>query len=287
MEVLSDLLRSLRVRGSVYFCDRLEPPWRLEIRDRDRASFHLVRRGACQVRAGERVEQLAAGDLAYLGPGLDHVIESDGSGGSQNAPATLLLCGYCRFDAADAHPLVASFPSFVVVRAEELLEHPWLKGTLDHLSAEYLAQRPGAEVVVDRLTEVVLVELVRLNFCRGDASGFMRALLDKPVAAALDRLHENPGGAWTLQGLGREVGVSRAALAKRFKALVGQSMFDYLTDLRVRRARELLRDTSLPIHEVASRVGYSSELAFTKVFKNRAGTTPTRYRKDAAAPPHR
>lgn len=283
MEVLSDVLRTLRVRGSVYFCDRLKPPWSLEFRDQEKASFHLVRRGACWVRAGDEVERLGSGDLVYVGPGLDHVLEdhvADGPEPDERAD-TLLLCGYCRFESADVHPLVASFPRFTIVREEELLGHPWLKGTLDQLSAEYLSQRPGADVVVDRLTEVVLVELIRLNFGRADSTGFIRALFDKPVAAALGRLHEHPENAWTLDALGKAVGMSRAALAKRFKALVGQSMFDYLTDLRVQRARELLRDTPLPIYEVANRVGYSSDLAFTKVFKKRAGITPTRYRKTA------
>jgi len=178
---------------------------------------------------------------------------------------------------------VASFPRFTIVREEELLQHAWLKGTLDQLSAEYLSQKPGADVVVDRLTEVVLVELIRLNFGRPGQGGFIRALLDKRIAKALGSLHEKPQIAWTLESLGREVGMSRAALAKRFKELVGQTMFEYLTDLRMQRARVMLADTVKPIHVVANSVGYESELAFTKVFKKRSGVTPTRFRKLASA----
>ncbi|TDJ20981.1 MAG: AraC family transcriptional regulator [Gammaproteobacteria bacterium] len=285
MEVLSDVLRTLRVRGSVYFCDCLEPPWSLEFHDRANASFHLVRRGECWVTAGEHVDRLGSGDLVYVGPGLEHVLESHNPAGPQprQQSATLLLCGYCGFDTNHVHPLVASFPRFTIVREEELLQHVWLKGTLDQLSAEYLSQRPGADVVVDRLTEVVLVELIRLNFGRPGQSGFIRALLDKPIARALGSLHEKPQVAWTLASLGREVGMSRAALAKRFKELVGQTMFEYLTDLRMQRARVMLVDTLKPIHEVANSVGYESDLAFTKVFKKRSGVTPTRFRKLANA----
>lgn len=285
MEVLSDVLRTLRVRGSVYFCDCLEPPWSLEFHDRANASFHLVRRGECWVRAGEHADRLASGDLVYVGPGLDHVLESHNPADPKprQQSATLLLCGYCGFDTTHVHPLVASFPRFTIVREEELLQHTWLKGTLDQLSAEYLSQRPGAEVVVDRLTEVVLVELIRLNFGRSDQSGFIRALLDKPIAKALGLLHDKPQVAWTLESLGGEVGMSRAALAKRFKELVGQTMFEYLTDLRMQRARLMLADTLNPIYEVANSVGYESDLAFTRVFKKRSGMTPTRYRRLASA----
>jgi AraC-like DNA-binding protein len=80
--------------------------------------------------------------------------------------------------------------------------------------------------------------------------------------------------------MAEEIGMSRAAFAKRFKELVGQPMFEYLTRLRVQRAKELLQETKLPLYEVASRVGYESDLAFTKTFKKHAGITPTRYRKE-------
>ena len=78
-----------------------------------------------------------------------------------------------------------------------------------------------------------------------------------------------------------EIGMSRAAFAKRFKALVGQPMFEYLTLLRIQRAKELLQETKLPLYEISTRVGYESDLAFTKTFKKHTGTTPTRYRKQA------
>ncbi|WP_171039865.1 cupin domain-containing protein, partial [Streptococcus pseudopneumoniae] len=122
MEVLSDVLRALRVRGSVYFCDCLEPPWSLDFEDQTTANFHLVRRGECWIRAEDKFERLGSGDLVYVGPGLDHVLESHAPGDprpAQQVP-TLLLCGYCRFDTTNVHPLVASFPRFTIVREEEL-----------------------------------------------------------------------------------------------------------------------------------------------------------------------
>ena len=283
MEVLSDILRSMRVQGSVYFCDHLQAPWSMDFRDTTSASFHLVRRGECWLMSGDRTERLGPGDLAFVEPGLDHVLASHPSG--QEPPMgdthTLLLCGYCDFVQETLTPLLEILPSLTIVREEELLKHSWLKSTLDQLSAEYLSQQPGAELVVNKLTEVVLVELIRINFARGEQRQFVAALSDKRVGKALQLLHSDPQHAWTLDKMAENVGMSRAAFAKQFKELVGHPMFEYLTMLRIQRAKELLQETKLPLYEVAARVGYKSDLAFSKTFKKQTGTTPTRFRKQA------
>ncbi len=284
MEVLSDILSSMRVQGSVYFCDHLQSPWSMDFEDTSSASFHLVRRGECWVMSGERTECLGPGDLVFIEPGRKHVLASHPP--KQDPPPgearTLLLCGYCRFAEETGTPLLDIFPSLIIVREEEILKHPWLKTTLDQLSSEYMSQKPGAELVVNKLTEVVLVELIRINFGRDDKSRFIRALSDKKISRALQHLHSNPNIAWTLEKIAGNIGMSRAAFAKRFKDLVGQPMFEYLTMLRIQRAKEMLKETKLPLYEIASRVGYESDLAFTKTFKKHTGTTPTRFRKQVS-----
>lgn len=284
MEVLSDILRSMRVTGSVYFCDHLSAPWSMHFNNTTSAGFHLVRCGVCWVVMDERVECLGPGDMVFLKAGLDHTLASHVPGrepGEIDAQ-TLLLCGYCQFTDDFSGPLGQIFPTFTIVRDEEFLKHPWLKSTLDQLSAEYLSQKPGAEIVVDKLTEIVIVELIRISFGRSEQSQVVRALADRQISNALQHLHTNPHMAWTLESLAQKVGMSRAAFAKRFKALMEQPMFKYLTHLRVQRAKQLLRDTQLPLYDVASRVGYESELAFTKTFKKLTSITPTQYRKKAA-----
>ena len=282
-DVLSAVLASMRVSGTVYFCDQLDAPWSKEFRDTAVASFHQIRRGSCWVQVDDETEYLGPGDLVFLEPGLDHVLTSQlaGQKPQEKTLRTLLLCGYCDFTHGADTPLRSVFPKMAIVRQEEIQERPWLKGTLDQLAAEYLSMQPGAQLVVNKLTEVLLVELIRINFGRIEQNAFLRALNDKHVARALQQLHNHPETGWTLENLAREIGMSRAALARRFKTLVGQPMFEYLTRLRMQRARELLQETSLPLHEVASRVGYESDIAFTKTFKKRTGMTPTRYRKQA------
>ncbi|MFQ6006459.1 MAG: cupin domain-containing protein [Woeseia sp.] len=283
MEVLSDILKSMRVEGSVYFCDHLQAPWSMEFKDTKSASFHLVRRGECWVMAGDQTDRLGPGDLVFIEPGRDPVRASEPEGQAPPAAGTgtLLLCGYCDFAEDTLTPLLEVFPSLTIVREEEFLKHPWLRSTLDQLSTEYLAQQPGSELVVNKLTEIVLVELIRINFGRGEQGRFMAALSDKRIARALQQLHNNPHTAWTLDKLAQRIGMSRAAFAKRFRKLVGHPMFEYLTMLRIQRGKELLRESTLPLYEVASRVGYESDLAFAKTFKKHTGTTPTRYRKGA------
>ena len=280
MEVLSDILRAMRVEGSVYFCDMLDPPWTKSFDASASAGFHMIRRGECWATVHGRTEYLGPGDLIFLGADTEHVLSSEppGRAGQGSGVRTLLLCGYCDFLAETPTPLMNVIPDLTIVRNEELSRHPFLKGTFDQLSAEYMASGPGSELIVNKLTEIVLVELIRINFCREEGSPFLTALQDKPVSRALQYLHEHPEKSWTIQELAQAVGLSRAAFAKRFKALVGETVFHYLTSLRMERAKELLRDTTLPVYEVAERVGYESDLAFTKAFKKQAGQTPRQFR---------
>lgn len=284
MEVLSDILRTLHVRGSVYFCDRLEAPWSLKFDGAPRASFHMVRRGECWITLDGKSEQLGPGDLVFLEPGKKHQLSSRAPGKpATSGSCTLLLCGYCEFDGAASTPLLEVFPSMTIVRDEEILRHNWLKTTLDQLSSEFMSRLPGAELVIDKLTEIVVVELIRINFGRRTASPFVQALTDRHVSRALHLLHDKPDASWTLQSLADEVGVSRAAFAKKFRELVGTPMFEYLTQLRIDRAKELLIGSTLPTAEIACRVGYESDVAFAKTFRKQTGQTPARFRKAVRA----
>ena len=127
MEVLSDILRSMRVEGSVYFCDHLQAPWTLPFNQTKAASFHMVRRGECWLEAGERVDRLGPGDLVFVEPGRDHTLSSNPPGDRSEerfpseARETLLLCGYCDFTRDVDSPLGAVFPSLTIVRDEELI----------------------------------------------------------------------------------------------------------------------------------------------------------------------
>ena len=274
MEVLTDILKGLRTTGSVYFCDFLAPPWELTYTGETRAMFHLVRRGRCQVEVAGDKHDLAPGDFVFLAPGIDHIVRSN----SLDDPQTLLLCGYCSFDSAEDDVLMRALPRFVLMRQEELEEWPWLTRTLEHLSAEYMSGAPGSELTVNKLTEVLLVQLLRADFGRSDHTGLIAALRDKRLATALTRIHENPGGHWTIEAAAEQAAMSRSGCARKFKELLEMSFYDYLTRVRMRDARELLTTTSLRVGDIGERVGYQSELSFVKAFKKLHDMTPRAYR---------
>ena len=283
MEILSDVLSFLRVKGSVYFCSHVQHPWTKKFTDKTSASFHLVRRGACWVTVGEQIEQLYTGDLIFIGPGIDHVLTSEPPHGQMpiSGDTALLLCGDCSFENDQLSPLRGVFDQVTIVREHELNKHVWLKSTFDQLSSEYMAQSLGNEIIVNKLTEVVLVELIRINFGRQEQQSFLHALHDKRVKRALDCLHEAPEKPWTIEQLASVVGMSRAAFAKKFTSLVGQTVFTYLSNLRIQKAKEMLLSTAMLIDDIAEQVGYESERSFTKTFKKYVGLTPTQFRKSS------
>ena len=280
-DVLSDVLRSLHATGTVYFCDQLSPPWKKQFSGEDGASFHQIRRGNCRLESEGVIDYLGPGDLVFLAPGRAHNLTSEFSGepGVEHQADTLLLCGYCTFDNTAGNSLNELFPDIIIIRDQQLQSHGWLRTILDQLSREYLSMHPGSEIVVNRMTEVLIVELVRINFGQQEKTPLIKALADRYIGKALQQLHRHPDRPWSLEILATDVGLSRAAFAKRFKTLAGQPMFDYLTALRMQHACQLLRETDLPLYDVASRVGYESDLAFTRTFKKRLGETPTSYRK--------
>lgn len=283
MDILSDILSSLRVSGSVYFCSHVEPPWEKSFIDKTTAGFHMVRRGACWLKVGDRIEYLQAGDLVFIGPGIDHYLSSEHplETSIANTQPTLLLCGDCSFDKETLTPLKSAFTDITIVREEEFIEHPWLKSTFDQISSEYMAQHPGSEIIVNKLTEVILVELIRINFARQESAAFVNALKDKRIKNALQYMHDAPHQAWTIESLASLVGMSRASFSKRFNELVGETVFSYLSMLRIQKAKELIKTTPMMMDDVALNVGYESERAFTKTFNKYVGMTPKQYRKSS------
>lgn len=284
MDVLSDVLVSLRATGTVYFCDQLAAPWTKTFEDEVQASFHQIRQGQCWAQIDGEIYHLGPGDLIFIGPGISHTLSSEPDSKHRDAspnPATLLLCGYCSFSQQARSPLSMVFPDVSILRAQDLLEHHWLRGVMAQLSHEYMENTPGSSVAVNRLTEVLIVELVRISFGRAEPLPLLRALADRQIAAALQKLHRAPAEPWTIESLGSQIGMSRAALARRFRDLVGEPMFAYLTRLRIERAQALLHDTAEPVGDIANQVGYESEIAFVKVFRKHSDMTPVAWRKQA------
>jgi AraC-like DNA-binding protein len=206
--------------------------------------------------------------------GVDHKLFAD----DPNDPQTLLLCGYCQFDSVVNDVLLRTLLRYVLMQRDELENWPWLTRTLEHLSAEYMSGAPGSDLTVNKLTEVLLVQLLRVDFGRNSNVGIVAALRDKRLARALTAVHEHPGQSWTIENAAEEASMSRSGFTRKFKDLLGTSFFDYLTELRMRNARELLATTYLPVPTIGEKIGYQSDVSFAKVFKKLHGETPRSYR---------
>jgi AraC-like DNA-binding protein len=196
--------------------------------------------------------------------------------------ATVLLCGAYLLDGARAHPILAALPAVIHLPAR-VGRLPELRAAVDLLGAELDDPRQGTDAVVGALLDMLLLYILRA-WCDGhagdeSAAGWIRALGDPAISAALRAVHEEPGRAWTVDALAGRGGLSRAAFARRFTALIGRPPLAYLTWWRMTIAARILRESDAPLSSVAARTGYTSEFAFSKAFKREYGATPGRYRR--------
>lgn len=205
-------------------------------------------------------------------------------GNSPDGP-TLLLTGTYTGEGEVSLALLRGLPPMVSVERSQL-ETPLIA----LLAAEAVKDAPGQEAVLDRILDLLLVALLRAWFSRPEAQApaWYRASGDPVVGTALKLIHHNPAHPWTVAGLAREVGLSRAALARRFQELVGEPPISYLTGWRIALAADLLVEPGQTIGSVAAQLGYSTPYALSTAFKRVRGISPREYReavRTAAEPP--
>lgn len=200
--------------------------------------------------------------------------------------ATIMLCGAYLLDRSRAHPLLGDLPDVIHLPAR-VGRHLRLHAAVDLLGAELEQPRPGSDAMLPALLEVLLLHILRAWFddksAHGAATGWAAALRDSAVATALRAIHGDPSRQWTVEELGAQAGLSRAAFARRFAALVGQPPLAYLTWWRMTLAARLLRDSDAPLAAVARMVGYASEFAFAHAFKRGYGSAPGGFRQSVPA----
>jgi AraC-like DNA-binding protein len=310
VDSLADVLESLRLRGSLICRAALASPWSIHTRGRDGGLFHAVLQGRCWawLDGEEAPVALEQGDVLVLPGGAAHVMCDDlkrapipihtlpsrrdpstvpilelrGAG-----PQTKLLCGRFDFERSDVHPVLSGLPRKLLLRRRAESVGEWLPATLRLMADELDSARPGAALVVTRLADVLVTRAVRAVLerpreqGRDPLRGWLRGLTDPHVGHALGLVHRDPRRSWTAATLASAVGLSRSGLFDRFSTLVGEPPTRYLTRWRMHLASVALRTERLSVAEVASRVGYTSESAFSKAFKRITGTTPSAYRRAA------
>ncbi|HJP76711.1 MAG TPA: AraC family transcriptional regulator [Pseudonocardiaceae bacterium] len=306
MDVLSDMISAMRVGKphSTRTCKRA--PWGMRFGTFAGAGFHVVLQGSCWLfpSVGDPIA-LSVGDVVFLPRAGAHGMADSRTtslvgtsaqslpdfeaGPTPHGPVapTLLLCGAYLLDQGRMHPLLAELPEVVHLQAR-VGSHPSLRAALDLLGNELDEPRQGTGAVVPALLDMLLLYILRawLDEQTGHAhTGWAAALGDPAIAAALRGIHREPAQQWTVEALGALAGLSRAAFARRFTALLGQPPLAYLTWWRMTTAARLLRESDVPLGTVATRVGYTSEFAFAKAFKREFGLAPGGYRRTGTQPP--
>jgi len=318
MDVLSDVLRTVRLTGAVYFDVRARAPWIAETPPISsiRANimpefehvipFHIVLDGSCWVHITDKPDtavRMEAGDAVIIAGGDAHIM---GTERGKAAPPDLsiyyrpqdrplpfvlselggrgeqvnLVCGYLGCDSEPFNPILDALPRLLHVRAGSD------RGNLIHdliRMALRESERPsaGGETILSKLSELLFLQAVRqyLDDLPAESTGWLSGLRDRHVGTALRLMHARPADRWTLDTLAREVGMSRSVFAERFTALIGSPPMHYLSNWRLQLAALALAHHGTSIAQVAAEVGYESEAAFNRAFKKQVGVTPGSWRR--------
>ncbi|WP_328533257.1 AraC family transcriptional regulator [Micromonospora zamorensis] len=307
MDAVASLLNGPRAQGAFLLRSVLTPPWSMRIEDQAPLTLVAMVQGDAWVLADETAAvRLGPGDLAIIrGPDPYTVADDpatapqaiihpgqlcttpDGQelpemmelgvrtwGNSPDGP-TMLLTGTYTMRGEVSQRLLSALPPLLVVAG-----HSWDSPLVPLLAAEIVKDDPGQEAVLDRLLDLLLIAALREWFARpaAKAPGWYRAHSDPIVGRALQMLHNNPAQPWTVASLAARTGVSRAALARRFTALVGEPPMSYLTEWRLALAADLLREPGATVGAVARHVGYGSSFALSTAFKRNRGVSPREHR---------
>jgi AraC-like DNA-binding protein len=299
MDILAQVLDRVRLSGTLLFHFELGHPWRLELPARSYALFHYLSQGSATLAVGQGPEiQMTGGDFVVITRGEPHAFYSDRGAeplriididrssprlgfvrhGGRAKPLSTMLCGNFTV----SRPLFGNVLELLppVLLLKPTADSGWLEAILRRLTSESATERPGQRVALSRLTEVLFVEVLRswIASLSPGQGGWLGAISDPHIGPALKLIHENPERPWTLSDLGQRVGLGRSVFSARFTKLVGQSMHRYVIERRMAEAAFLLETSDESIARIASRVGYETAAAFSKLFHRYHGQSPGRYR---------
>jgi AraC-like DNA-binding protein len=325
LDVLSDVLRAVRLTGAVFFDVNARAPWVAEspptatictkiMPNFERViSFHIMLDGWCWAQLADESNppiKLQSGDAVIFIGGQGHFMTTTlgqrskpdmnmyfrpenqplpftfNEFGGQSEEKARFVCGYLGCDAQPFNPIIDALPPIMHVKRSTL------GGTLiGELIATAIAEsnhpRAGGETILSKLSELMFLQAVRdhIDSLSEDSKGWLSGLRDRHVGAALALMHARPSVDWTLDSLAKEVGLSRSTFAERFVEFMGVPAMTYLGNWRLQLAARVLERQGVSIAQAAAEVGYESEAAFNRAFKRLVGVPPGTWRKSRAGAP--
>lgn len=299
-DLLSELLRSVRLSGERIAAHDPQAPFSVPFADR--GSLHIIEEGevALRIEGYPHVERLRGGDFVLLPRGDSHWISD-----ADADRAARWLCGTFTIGDPQASHLLGSLPAVIILRGSgsgsddddgdsgggdlggggSAPEAPEGLHVARHMIVlEMREPSQGSAVMVSRILDLIFIQIMRTWASGADAEpNWLAGAFDPQIGLALSAIHRDPGHDWTVDELARACNLSRSSFAARFVGRVGKPPATYLNHVRLDAATALLRDTFLPVTQVAETVGYASEAAFSRAFKTRYGTPPARWRRDSRA----
>lgn len=295
MDVLSDELAQARARGAVFSVLRRAAPWGLRFSGTRPLTAHVVFRGGAWLeREGSEPVRLGERDVLLMRAGAPYTLSSDPGAPAEPIqqarqrgddldpqPAAVILCGAYTLRGTVGRTLLDGLPPSVIIRAGA--QHHAHRAAFELLAHEIERDSPGQQTLLDRLLDINLVYTLRAWWSQ-DATGapsWYHALSDPALRRLLEELHAHPEEEWTVSRMAQTAGMSRAALAARFKRRTDRTPGRYLTDLRMRRAEDALVRTDATIASIAHENGYRNEFAFATAFRRHHALSPGRWRSRA------
>jgi len=304
MDLLSEILQTIKLRGTVYFHARFQSPWGMQIPAGQFANYHIVTEGKCWVETETRDEHilLQQGDIILFPGGAAHALadtprseiisadkllsharksnENETVFGGDGDHSSSLICGHFEYDREFPHPLFETLPPLIHISAKTNQNTDWFS-TASELAAQMsMSNSMGKDAIINRLAESLFIQtLVDYIQSIDNLSSFLAAMQDRHIGQALKSIHDEISHDWSIAELANIASMSKSVFSSKFHRMVGEPPILYLARWRMLKAREMLVETTMSISQISQKVGYQSEYSFSKAFRKMTGLTPASVRK--------